>query len=98
MISVVSPMVMAEDTNTPEETEETEGVECAAEGESIPVIAEPPECCEGLTLIPPAEEEIVGISGYCTALCGDGECGEIETAYNCSVDCEEEVEVEEEEE
>jgi eight-cysteine-cluster-containing protein len=62
-------------------------VECKGEGETIPVIAEPPECCEGLELIPPKEEMVVGISGYCTALCGDGTCDEIETSYNCPVDC-----------
>ena len=51
------------------------------------ITAEPLECCEGLTLIPPAEEGIVGISGWCTALCGDGECGENESNHNCPADC-----------
>jgi len=73
--------------NCPEDCEETE-TECKGEGESIPVIAEPPECCEGLTLMPPADAELVGISGWCTALCGDGECGENESNYNCPADCE----------
>ncbi|GEM_PF-3143531 len=63
--------------------------ECKGEGETIPVIANPPECCEGLTLIPPKEEGIIGISGICTAKCGDGTCDpETETAYNCPDDCE----------
>jgi len=101
LLSAMAPAVIAEDINAEivEEPEEGagNGLECVTEGESIPVIAEPLECCEGLTLIPPTEEGIVGISGYCTALCGDGECGEIETAYNCSADCEDEPEAETEE-
>ncbi|MFH1308170.1 MAG: hypothetical protein ABIH72_04930 [archaeon] len=64
-----------------------DGESCVQEGGSIPVIENPPECCEGLDLIPPQQEEWVGISGFCTANCGDGECGEIETEYNCPVDC-----------
>ncbi|MDP2973908.1 MAG: hypothetical protein Q8N60_02555, partial [Candidatus Diapherotrites archaeon] len=61
--------------------------ECKGEGESIPVIANPPECCAGLTLIPPKEQNIVGINGYCTANCGNGSCDEIESALNCPEDC-----------
>ncbi len=61
--------------------------ECAGEGETIPVIAAPPECCAGLTLIPPKETGIIGISGYCTALCGNGSCDAIESNYNCPTDC-----------
>jgi hypothetical protein len=60
---------------------------CVDEGQAIPVIANPPECCEGLTLIPPMVADTVGISGFCTAKCGDGACGEIESAYNCPKDC-----------
>lgn len=64
-------------------------IECKKEGETIPVIAEPPECCEGLELIPP-KEQLLGISGICTAKCGNGTCdSETESAYNCSDDCEE---------
>ncbi len=64
---------------------------CKGEGETIPVIAEPPECCEGLELIPPKEENILGISGICTALCGNGVCDtETESNYNCTQDCGEE--------
>jgi len=37
---------------------------CKNEGESIPVIENPPKCCEGLTPVPP-KGQIVGISGYC---------------------------------
>ncbi len=63
-------------------------IECKKEGESIPVIPNPPECCEGLTLIPPISSNIVGISGYCTAKCGDGTCNtQIESSYNCPEDC-----------
>ncbi|MCX6817510.1 MAG: hypothetical protein NTU57_01490 [Candidatus Aenigmarchaeota archaeon] len=60
---------------------------CLNEGESKPVIANPLPCCEGLTLIPPKAENLVGIYGYCTAKCGNGICNEIETAYNCPSDC-----------
>ena len=42
---------------------------CVGEGESIPVIAEPLECCEGLELIPPKVEGLVGSMGICTANC-----------------------------
>ncbi len=62
--------------------------ECIGEGDSIAVIANPPECCNGLTLIPPKDAEIVGSSGYCTANCGNGVCdSEIESNYNCPDDC-----------
>ena len=61
---------------------------CVAEGEAVPVIANPPPCCEGLELIPPKYPRWFGIHGYCTALCGDGVCNpDIETSYNCPVDC-----------
>lgn len=62
-------------------------VECKGEGETIPVIANPPQCCAGLTLIPPKEQNIVGTSGYCTAKCGNGSCDEIESELNCPKDC-----------
>ncbi|MBN1941185.1 MAG: hypothetical protein JW772_03310 [Candidatus Diapherotrites archaeon] len=61
---------------------------CIGEGKSVPVIANPPECCEGLELIPPKEENMVGASGICTAFCGNGVCElETESPYNCSKDC-----------
>ena len=83
---------IVEDTssNTEEEITESDDSEtaCKAEGETIPVIADPPSCCEGLTLIPPKEADIVGISGICTALCGNGTCNsDTESNYNCSEDC-----------
>ncbi len=63
--------------------------ECKSQGESIPVIANPPECCEGLDLIKPLSSGLVGISGYCTSKCGDDYCDDsIESTYNCSADCE----------
>ncbi len=61
--------------------------QCKGEGQAIPIIAEPPQCCPGLTLIPPREAGIIGISGYCTALCGNGSCDEIESSNNCPDDC-----------
>jgi len=60
---------------------------CVGEGETIPLIAEPPECCAGLTLIPSREQGIIGIIGYCTANCGNGSCDDIESSYNCPADC-----------
>ena len=64
--------------------------ECKGEGDGIPVIPDAPSCCAGLTLIQPKQEGILGISGICTAKCGDGVCNEsIESSYNCPVDCEE---------
>ena len=62
--------------------------ECKGEGEGIPVVPEPPECCEGLDLIPPWSSDVVGITGICTANCGNGVCdSETETEYNCPEDC-----------
>lgn len=62
--------------------------ECKQEGETIPVIAQPLECCEGLELIPPKEENILGIFGICTAKCGNGVCDtNIESSLNCPNDC-----------
>jgi len=62
--------------------------ECKKEGETIPVIPNAPECCEGLTLIPPKDPIVVGISGICTAKCGDGTCDtQTESEHNCPADC-----------
>jgi hypothetical protein len=60
---------------------------CSKEGESIPVILNPPECCEGLSLIPPRESDVIGINGICTAKCGNGICDITESSYNCQIDC-----------
>ncbi len=61
---------------------------CKTEGETIPVIANPPSCCAGLALIQPKQEDLLGISGICTAKCGNGTCdAETESAYNCPQDC-----------
>ena len=61
---------------------------CVGEGGTIPVIPNPPECCEGLDLIPPKEPGIVGIMGICTAKCGNGICDrDTESNYNCPSDC-----------
>jgi len=61
--------------------------DCYSEGQSVPVIADPLACCPGLDLIKPTNSDLVGSSGYCTAKCGDGICGTIETSYNCPEDC-----------
>lgn len=69
--------------------EEVPVVQCIGEGQPVPVVAEPRECCPGLDLIPPKDQQILGISGYCTANCGDGVCDtELESAHNCPADCE----------
>jgi hypothetical protein len=60
---------------------------CVQEGGSIPVIANPPVCCAGLTLIRPKVENLVGSHGICTAKCGNGVCDTSESAYNCAQDC-----------
>ncbi|MBN1941642.1 MAG: hypothetical protein JW772_05710 [Candidatus Diapherotrites archaeon] len=61
---------------------------CKGEGEFIPVIENPPECCSGLELLPPNDTSILGIHGYCTAKCGNGECDSaIEGVSNCPEDC-----------
>lgn len=60
---------------------------CAGEGESIPVIPNPPQCCSGLTLIP-LKEVLLGSKGICTALCSNGICNnQTENLYNCPQDC-----------
>jgi hypothetical protein len=60
---------------------------CVQEGGSIPVIANPPACCAGLTLIRPKVENLVGSHGICTAKCGNGVCDTSESSYNCAQDC-----------
>ncbi len=61
---------------------------CAEEGETIPVVPNPPKCCNGLVLIPPKASNILGISGICTAKCGNRICdSDTETSYNCPQDC-----------
>jgi len=73
-----------EETPTPSLTP----LACKGEVEGILVIPNPPECCEGLDLIPPKAPDIVGITGICTANCGNGVCdSETESGYNCPEDC-----------
>jgi hypothetical protein len=61
---------------------------CIDEGKSIPVIANPPLCCSGLTKIKPKTPNIIGSDGICTAKCGNGVCDTLtESNYNCSKDC-----------
>lgn len=61
---------------------------CIGEGGSIAVIPNPSQCCTGLGLIPPIEEQMTGSSGICTSKCGNGTCDTAtESNYNCSVDC-----------
>ncbi len=60
---------------------------CVAEGGTIPVIQNPPPCCSGLSLIKP-KENVLGISGICTAKCGNGACDSVtESNQNCPADC-----------
>jgi len=68
------------------------GEDCIAEGGSVPVVQHPPECCEGLELIPPIDSEIVGSAGVCTSSCGNDICEEVtESEYNCAEDCPENI-------
>ena len=61
---------------------------CIGEGKTIPVVANPPECCSDLKLIKPKLENQLGIYGYCTAKCGNGICeSATESSYNCPEDC-----------
>jgi hypothetical protein len=61
---------------------------CVGEGGTIPVIPNPPVCCNGLALIDRKESSILGISGICTAKCGNGACdAETESPKNCPSDC-----------
>jgi len=92
-VNEVADEIVTDDTDnaivddTTSDTEE-EVLACKAEGESIPVIANPPVCCTGLTLIPVMTEGLLGSSGICTALCGNGTCDTAtETHYNCPADC-----------
>ncbi|MCX6800902.1 MAG: hypothetical protein NTZ73_01825 [Candidatus Diapherotrites archaeon] len=63
-------------------------ISCAGEGMGIAVIPNPPSCCEGLNQIPPKSGDLLGISGICTAKCGNGNCDTgTETNYNCPEDC-----------
>lgn len=85
-----NPATKDECKGTPKKCGHTQVAACKKEGETIPVIAEPPECCSGLTLIPPKDPQVVGIMGYCTAKCGNGTCDTAtESSNNCLQDCQE---------
>ncbi|MFH2021614.1 MAG: thrombospondin type 3 repeat-containing protein [archaeon] len=61
---------------------------CLGEGELIPAMSNPPECCGGLRKIDPPQEYINWILGICTVNCGDGTCdSNQESYYNCAEDC-----------
>lgn len=66
----------------------TASAACVGEGRTIPLILRAPKCCTGLSLIKPMSASMVGISGICTAKCGNGVCNSAtETTYNCPQDC-----------
>jgi len=89
---LAQPTEEPESTVSPVDTQIPTPMECKGEGESVPLIPDPPECCDGLSLILPKSADTVGITGICTAKCGNAICdSETETSYNCAVDCEEEV-------
>jgi hypothetical protein len=72
----------SEDGDNGEET-----FDCVTEGEGVPAVENPEECCDGLSLIPPKQEQI-GVQGICTEKCGNGTCdSETESSYNCPEDC-----------
>jgi hypothetical protein len=63
---------------------------CMSEGKTIPMVPDAPKCCEGLTMIPPKQSSMIGISGICTAKCGNGVCDpDSESPANCPADCQE---------
>ncbi len=63
-------------------------IACKKEGESIPVIPNPPVCCSGLIPLKPKYQDLLGSSGVCTVKCGNGICdSENESNYNCPQDC-----------
>jgi len=77
------------ESKLPSDSQEASG-DCVGEGGTIPVIPNPPVCCSGLTLIDRKEASILGISGICTAKCGNGACdSETESPKNCPADCQE---------
>lgn len=73
----------------------TQRLYCAGEGEQVPIqglgedevpLGDLSGCCPGLDLIKPMEER-ERVEGYCTAECGNGVCGNVETTFNCPGDC-----------
>lgn len=61
---------------------------CKKEGETIPVIANPPSCCPGLLMLKSTKVGLVGIKGTCTARCGNFKCDkDLENKQNCPRDC-----------
>lgn len=67
--------------------------ECAAEGQSVPVVPNALECCPGLEAIGCDQPDQDGVCpGACAgafvcARCGNGECGPGENPCNCPADC-----------
>lgn len=61
---------------------------CITEGNTIPLVQNPPSCCKGLKTIMPKDNLTLGISGICTNKCGDKVCdNNSESEYNCPQDC-----------
>lgn len=66
--------------------------ECVEEGEAIPQVPIPPQCCPGLVKVPcdaPNEQGLCELceGPYLCANCGDGKCGKGENICNCPADC-----------
>lgn len=65
---------------------------CVPAGETVPVVPDAPECCEGLQVIGCAAPNADGMCEDCEgasicATCGDAECGAGENPCNCPADC-----------
>ncbi|MEK6961084.1 MAG: DUF333 domain-containing protein [Nanoarchaeota archaeon] len=61
---------------------------CKKEGETVPVVPNAPDCCNGLTLLKPQKFPFVGVKGICSAKCGNSVCDTgTESESNCPKDC-----------
>ena len=72
-ILVLGLCVCGEDTFS-QEVRDPLRASCVGEGGSIPVVPNAPSCCEGLSIIRPRDERILGSQGICTSGCGNGVC------------------------
>ena len=68
------------------------GSSCVAEGGSVPVVPNAPECCPGLGNVPCDAPDADGVCQSCDGAslcvaCGNGQCGPGENPCNCPADC-----------
>lgn len=61
---------------------------CKKEGETVPLVPNPPQCCKGFKLLRPKNFPFVSVIGVCSAKCGNSVCDkDTESEYNCPQDC-----------